>query len=110
MAPLRATDAPGAVVAAPTPEVFPGGSASEPWAGGAEELVLEYSAGGAYAAVDGSGTLSVSLDTAAPDHVAIDGGGLVPLAEHGSHETHELAIRASSGVRIWSLSFAAGVP
>jgi hypothetical protein len=110
MAPLRATDAAGAVVAAPTPEVFPGGSASEPWAGGSEELVLEYSAGGAYAAADGTGTLSVTLDAGAVEHVAIDGGGLVPLAEHERHETHELAIRASAGVRIWALSFAAGVP
>jgi hypothetical protein len=108
--PMRATDAPGAVVAAPTPEVFPGGSPSEPWAGGAEELVLEYSAGGAYAAVSGTGALVVSVDGAAPHEAPVDRGGLVALAEHERHETHELAIRAAPGVDVWALSFAAGLP
>ena len=39
--PLRATDAPGARVMAPTPEVFPGGSWERPWTAGedGEELV-----------------------------------------------------------------------
>ncbi len=110
MAPLRPTDAPGALVAAPTPEVFPGGSASEPWTGGTEELVLDYAAGGAYAVADGEGAIFARVDGAPPQRLAVNAGGLIALAEHERHETHELAIRADPGVRIWALSFAAGVP
>ena len=57
MAPLRPTDAPGARVMAPTPEIFPGGSWERPWTAGedGEELALDYAAGGAYATVEGSG-------------------------------------------------------
>ena len=36
--------------------------------------------------------------------------GLLTLAEHPSHEAHDLLIRPSPGMRVWSLSFAAGVP
>ena len=47
--PLRPTDAPGARVMAPSPEVFPGGSWERPWTAGedGEELVVPYEAGGA---------------------------------------------------------------
>jgi hypothetical protein len=109
MEPLRPTDAPGAIVAAPTPEVFPGGSAAEPWTGGAEELVFDYSAAGAFASVDGRGMIAVSLDDGAPITVSVAGPGLIPLAEHPRHSDHEIALRAESGVRIWALSFAPGI-
>jgi hypothetical protein len=109
MSPLRPSDEPDALVRAPTPEVFPGGSASDPWEGGAEELVLDYSGAGAYAAADGNGKLAVSVDGTAPREIAVGSGGLVALAEHERHGAHELALQATRGVRVWALEFAAGV-
>jgi hypothetical protein len=108
MEPLRTTDRPGARVMAPTSEFFPGGSWEEPWTG--DELALEYEAGGAYATVEGGGELSVALDRAEERVVSVEGPGLYKLAEHPSHESHRLSLRPTDGLRVWSLSFAAGVP
>jgi len=112
LAPLRASDAPGALVMPPSEEVFPGGSTSDPWEAGGEpgELVLEYSAGGAYASVEGAGTLEVAIDGAPRDAIEVDAPGLYELALHERHEEHRLLLRATPGVRVWSISFAAGVP
>jgi hypothetical protein len=112
MAPLRATDGPGARVLAPTPETFPGGSWERPWVAGedGEELELSYGAGGAFATVEGEGEISVALDGMPAAGVPVTGPGLVELVEHQRHEEHELSLRLSPGHRVWSLSFAAGVP
>jgi hypothetical protein len=112
MEPLRATDAPGAAVMPPSEELFPGGSWERPWTAGAdgEKLEVEYQAGGAYATVEGEGELSVSLDGAPAEAVAVSGPALYPLAEHRRHEEHTVLLRPSPGLRIWSVSFAAGVP
>ncbi len=112
MAALRATDAPGARVIAPTPEVFPGGSWERAWTAGedGEELVLEYEAGGAYATVEGEGEITVELDGEPAGSVTVSGAALYPLAEHQRHQAHRLTLRPSPGLRIWSLSFAAGPP
>jgi hypothetical protein len=108
MAPLRATDGPGARVMPPTPEIFPGGSWEEPWTG--DELTLEYEAGGAYATVEGEGELSVALDDAQERQVSVEGPGLCKLTEHPGHEAHRLTLQPGDGLRVWSLSFAAGAP
>jgi hypothetical protein len=110
--PLRPSDAPGALVVPPSEEVFPGGSASRPWRASPEQPVLEfeYEAGGAYAALDGEGELGMSLDGSEPSRTPIDAPGLHPLAEHEVHERHRLTLRPSGGLRLWSVSFAAGVP
>jgi hypothetical protein len=110
--PLRATDAPGARVMAPSPEVFPGGSWERPWTAGedGDELVLPYEAGSAHATVEGDGELEAVLDGGAPQRVAVSGAALYDLAAHARHEPHTLVLRPSSGLRIWSVSFAAGVP
>ena len=112
MDPLRPTDAPGARVMAPTPELFPGGSWERPWTAGedGDELEIPYEAGGAYATVEGSGEIGFALDGASPQTVRIDGPALYAFAEHPRHEQHSLTLRPSSGLRIWSVSFAAGVP
>jgi hypothetical protein len=107
--PLRATDAPGAEVVAPTAEIFPGGSPSEPWRGGGGELEVEYAAGGAYGSVDGEGTITVSID-GEPSEVAVTEPGLVELSSHENHQAHSLRVRATGGLEIYSLSFAPGVP
>jgi hypothetical protein len=112
MAPLRPTDAPGARVMAPTPEIFPGGSWERAWTGGedGEELTLEYAAGGAYATVEGSGEIAVEIDGEAAGTIAPEGPGLYTLAEHPSHEAHTLVLRPTPGLQVWSVSFAAGAP
>jgi hypothetical protein len=110
--PLRPSDAPGALVAPPSDEVLPGGSASEPWraTAGQPGLELGYAAGGAYTTVDGAGVIDVSLDGGPASRVTVDAPGLVELAAHPSHEEHIVRLRPSEGVRVWSVSFAAGVP
>jgi hypothetical protein len=108
MDPLRPTDAPGARVATPTPELFPSGSWEEPWTG--KELDVPYEAGGAHATVEGSGEIEIVVDGSATTRIEIDGPGLHKLTEHPRHEQHTIALRPSEGLRIWSVSFAAGVP
>ena len=112
MAPLRPTDAPGARVMPPTEELFPGGSWQRPWTPGEDgnRLEVPYEAGGAFATVEGRGEIAVELDGESGDHVRIDGPALYSLVEHDRHEQHSLTLRPSPGLRIWSLSFAAGVP
>jgi hypothetical protein len=111
MVPLRPTDASSAKVMPPTEELFPGGSWERPWTAGEDgnSLEIPYEAGGAYATVEGTGQLTIDLDgnTSSTD---IDGAGLYKLAEHPRHEQHGLTLRSSPGLRIWSISFAAGVP
>ena len=112
MEPLRPTDAAGARVMAPTPELFPGGSWERPWTAGEDgaELEIPYEAGGAYATVEGSGEIALELDGETGEPAPIDGPALYAFAEHPRHEQHSLTIRPSPGLRIWSVSFAAGVP
>ncbi|MGH2923825.1 MAG: hypothetical protein ACRDKH_07350, partial [Solirubrobacterales bacterium] len=111
LAPLRATDAPGARVYPPSPELFPGGSAATPWpepgdADPVEPLSAEYEAGGAFAAVDGGGEIRARLDGGEESAIAIERPGLVALAEHSAHERHRIALRPVGGARIHSLQFA----
>ena len=106
VAPVRSTDAPGATVIAPTPEIFPGGSPEEPWSQGSDPLRVDYQAGGAYAAVDGTGELRVALDGAKPEPVEIAAPGLVELAVHDAHGRHILELAASTGIRVHSIQFA----
>jgi hypothetical protein len=112
MTPLRDTDAPGARVMPPSAELFPGGSWERPWTAGedGEELVVPYEAGGAFATVEGKGEIALELDGEAVEPVAVDGPALYALTEHRRHESHELALRPSPGLAIWSVSFAAGMP
>lgn len=112
MEPLRPTDAPGAKVLPPTPELFPGGSWERPWIAGEDggQLEVDYEAGGAHVTAEGTGEIAVELDGVAAATIAIDGPALYALAEHTQHESHHLTLRPSSGLQIWSLSFAAGVP
>jgi hypothetical protein len=110
--PLRASDAPGALVVPPSEEVFPGGSVERPWEArlGSPPIELEYAAGGAFAAADGEGALELELDGEAGAPIAVHGPGLYELALHDRHEQHRLALRPSPGVRVWSVSYTAGVP
>jgi hypothetical protein len=112
VAPLRPADAPGVLVMPPSEEILPGGSTSQPWEPTAAdaELELEYAAGGAFATADREGRLELELDGRRLEPIPVRGPGLYRLAEHERHGEHRLALRPSSGVRLWSVSFAAGVP
>jgi hypothetical protein len=112
MGPLRPSDSPGAKVMPPTPELFPGGSWEQSWSASAEspQLTTEYAAGGAYATAEGSGELLVQVDGGERRAVKIDGPRLYPLAEHERHEAHRLTLEPVGELRVWSLSFAAGLP
>ncbi|MBA3866534.1 MAG: hypothetical protein H0X42_09355 [Solirubrobacterales bacterium] len=112
MAPLRPTDSPNARVIAPSAEVFPGGSWEWAWtpSEGDEALALDYQAGGAFATIEGAGRLEIEIDGEWQDPIETGGPGLYTLAEHPSHEAHSLVLRPTSGLRVWSVSFAAGTP
>lgn len=109
---LRPSDTPSARVMPPTPEVFPGGSWEQPWvAADAEaELEVEYAAAVAAATVEGNGALRVTIDGGAPRTIKVKRAGLQVLAEHERHEAHRLTLTTEGELRIWSVSFAAGLP
>jgi hypothetical protein len=110
--PLRPSDAPGARVVAPTPELFPGGAPGQPWkpeSGGAT-LALDYEAGGAYAAVDGHGEVAVHLDGTPLDPVSVPRPGLHEITAHERTERHSLELRPSSEISVYSIQFAAAPP
>ena len=46
----------------------------------------------------------------APQVLEVAAPGLYELAEHPRHERHELTLRASPGLDLYSVSFSAGVP
>jgi hypothetical protein len=112
ISPLRATDARGTKVIAPSAELFPGGSSEHPWTAGTdgEALQLAYQAGGAYATTEGDGEIDLELDGQSKAPLSVANPALYPLAEHDHHGGHTIALRPTSGLRIWSISFAAGVP
>lgn len=113
MAPLRPTDAPGARVIAPTPELFPGGSWERAWTAGedGEELALEYQAGGVYITTEGGGEVLAEIDGKWGEPIAAGPSpALLTVAEHPRHEAHSLVLRPTLGLQIWSVSFAAGAP
>ncbi len=110
LAPVRPTDAPGALVAPPSDEVFPGGSAAEPWRGASGPIELDYAAGGAHAAVSGSGRLAVAVDGGAERAIAVAEPGLYELAEHDRHGSHRLRLDPAPGVDVYSVGFSAGLP
>ena len=110
--PLRPSDAPGAKVIPPTPEIFPGGSTEEPWrqteADSAVEL--EYQAGGAYAATDGDGEIELCVDGERRDPIRVTHPGLQELTLHDSTERHVIELSPASGLLVYSIQFAAGTP
>lgn len=113
MAPLRPTDAPGARVMTPTPELFPGGSWERPWTAGEddEDLALDYQAGGVYVTVEGEGEALAEIDGKWGEPLAAGPSpGLIAIVEHPRHEAHSLVLRPTPGLRVWSISFAAGAP
>jgi hypothetical protein len=110
--PVRASDAPGVEVIAPTEEIFPGGSTEDPWppADADRRLELSYEAGGAYAATDGEGEITLRLDDVTVAPIRVSHPGLQELTSHERTERHALALEISPGLRIYSIQFAAALP
>ena len=110
--PIRPSDAPGAGVVPPSPELFPGGSIAKPWTASDRDSSLEfdYEAAGAHAAVDGTGELRVSIDGGEPRRVAVEHPGLYELGGGDRHGEHRLRIECSGAVAIHSIQFAPGPP
>jgi hypothetical protein len=108
--PLRPSDATGARVMSPSPEIVPGGSFTEGLSLGEGPIELEYAAGGAHAAVDGTWELRVSIDGAEARTVPVEAPGLFDLAVHPRHEEHRLRLEGDAGLDLYSVAFSAGVP
>jgi hypothetical protein len=110
--PIRASDAPGVQVTAPTPELFPGGSTEEPWSSteGDPSIELFYEAGGAYAATDGAGRISLRVDNEYRDPAEVTVPGLQELTVHDRTERHTLLLEPSPGLLVYSIQFAAALP
>jgi hypothetical protein len=113
MEPLRPTDAPGALVMPPTPELLPTGSWEKPFVAGRENdgegIDVPYAAAGAYVTAEGEGEIQLERDNTPVTSIEVTNPGLYALAEHPGHEPHRIGIRPTPGMRIWSVSFAPGV-
>lgn len=94
-------------VEAPSAEIFPGGSHERPWTPGApgEPLIVEYAGGGAWAALDGEGSVAVAVDGEPSGRVELDAPGLYELASHPMHGMHEVRLDLEGPIRVWSLAF-----
>jgi hypothetical protein len=112
LAPVRPSDGPDALVARPSDELLPGGSIGEPWRAATPEdsLEIDYAASGAWASVDGQGTLGVSLDGGELRDITVDAPGAYELTAHERHESHRLTLTASPALAVYAVAFAAGVP
>jgi hypothetical protein len=110
--PIRPSDVPDAQVIAPTSEHFPGGSTEEPWSASDADpsIQLDYEAGGAYAATDGEGEISIRIDCDPREPAQVTHSGLQELITHDHSERHTLELEPTPGLRIYSIQFAAGVP
>ena len=94
----------------PSDELFPGGAHDAPWLGEpGEPLEVEYAAGGSWAALGGHGEVGLAVDGSEAEPIEVTAPGLYELATHRKHGDHEVALRPSDSVQIWSLSFAPGV-
>lgn len=94
----------------PSEEVFPGGAHDLPWTPSrpGEPLEVEYAGAGAWAALDGSGTVALAVDGEPTGAIVLDGPGLYELSGHPVHGMHEVRLDIEGDVRVWSLAFAPG--
>ena len=73
-----------------------------------EPLEVEYAGAGAWAALDGTGTVELSVDGEPTGEIVLDGPGLYELSGHPEHGMHEVRLDLDGEVRVWSLAFAPG--
>ncbi len=93
----------------PSDEVFPGGAHDRFWAPKpGEPLEVSYAGAGAWAALEGPGSVEVAVDGEDSDRFEVAAPGLYELCEHGRHGLHEVVMRFEGPVRVWSVAFAPG--
>jgi hypothetical protein len=104
-------DDPAPALEPPSPEVFPGGSHDQPWqqAAPGEALEVPYEGAGAWAAIDGAGTVDVVVDGEPESSFDLGGPGLYELSSHDVHGSHTVRLDLDGQVRVWSLSFVPGI-
>lgn len=109
MAPVRPTDAPGARVIPPTPELFP--ARDRAWTAERDDptIIVEYEGAGAHATIDGEGRLHLKLDDKPLLPLTIPGPGLYTLTEHAEHGRHMIEITIEGDLALWSISFSPGL-
>jgi hypothetical protein len=109
MGPLRDTDAPGALVAPPTPHSYLEDDRGPRPVQAGEQLHIRYSGAGAAAVLDGIGDVDVVVDGRRVRTIALDGPGLYEVADHDEHGEHELALEFRCDARAYAFSFAPGL-
>jgi hypothetical protein len=94
----------------PSDEVFPGGSVDRPWTPApGEPLEVSYAGAGAWAALEGSGEVRVTVDGGEPTRrVTLEGPGMYELSEHERHGLHEVRLEVAGQIRVWAVAFSAG--
>ena len=91
LAPVRPEDAPDALIAAQSEDVY------GPYSG-------PYEAGAVWAVVDGAGDLRVNGRV-----IAVTGPGCIPLVEHGRHTQATLGLEPGPGVDVHATCFTPGL-
>lgn len=94
----------------PSDEVYPGGSVEQPWTPGpGEPLEVEYAGAGAWAALEGTGEVRVSVDGGSVSRtLSLDGPGVYELCEHDRHGLHQVRLDLDGPIRVWSVAFTPG--
>ena len=108
MAPLRPTDAPGALVKPPTPHTYLNSDRSPRPVAAGETLRIRYAAAGAAAVLDGHGPVDVWLDDERIRTLELAGPRLYELTEDGAHAEHELALVFEDAAQAYAFSFVPG--
>jgi Thioredoxin like C-terminal domain len=108
MAPLRATDAPDALVRAPTPHRYLEEDRSARAVEAGDELSVRYQGASAAAVLEGEGEVDVLVDGDRLRTVRLDGAGLYELVVTGAHEEHDVTLRFRAPARAYGFSFGAG--
>ncbi|HEV2973662.1 MAG TPA: DipZ protein [Solirubrobacteraceae bacterium] len=97
LAPLRPEDAPGALLAAPTPEQAGAYSGA-------------YEAGGVWAVLDGAGAVRVRDRVSGVEaRIVVDAPGAYPLVEHARHTAGTIELELDGAVRCVATCFTPGV-
>jgi Thioredoxin like C-terminal domain/AhpC/TSA family len=108
MAPLRATDRPGALVRAPTPHRYLREDRSAQAFSAGEELGISYQGAGAVAVLDGEGEVELLVDGKQVRTLTLDGPRLYELVNSSQHEEHELTLRFRDEALAYAFSFVPG--
>jgi hypothetical protein len=108
MLPLRPTDAPGALVEAPTPHQYLEPDRSGRQVEADEQLSVRYAGAGAAAVLDGRGGVDVLLNGEWIRTLELEGPRLYDIVNTGHHQRHELTLVFDAPAVAYAFSFAAG--